>query len=844
MSVSKRIVESANPLVLLLSLSGLVCACVTPAPRPEFLTAPTANVEHERVRVPAQRVTSHLKEQFEALSPRQFVPGIIRLSEKLDLRTVSEVIEAEDKSRRRAAVISHLRQHALTTQSDILDSLSKLEKAGLVRTVQPLWVANVISAKVTAEAIDYLLQNSDIEYITADTEVPLFLAETTWSVKQINSPDVWLRASGAYTGEGVLVAVLDSGADLDHPDLMNRYWINPAEDLDGDGRLTRSDNNGQDDDANGFVDDVVGWDFESGDNDPSPSLFESGRGRGHGTNVAGIIAGDGTNGISTGVAPGASLMILKISSQSSVWAAMQYALVNGADIINMSMGWTNSLSPDLSTWRDVIDNLVDAGVLVVTGAGSGGQAPFTHAPAPDDITTPGRVPRAMTVGAVAAATYPVWLDPVAPFSSGGPTSWQSVGYFRDYPFPPGLLKPDITAPGVMITSTMIGGSYQVKSGTSMATPHVSGTAALLLQQDPDLLPHELVFILRETAWRFVDPNNVRGWGRLDALKAINYDYDSSAYDLAIGDANDLWLTESIWIDNDNDGHPDEPVAGMTNRVYARVRNNGGQAVGNVQIKFYYTDAGTISSNGFSAIDPGISENASFRYIGSYFVPVIGPTGTSQDTVVGTVDWFVPLTDNDTHHWSLGVDVVGPNPPNKEETKRSNNITFRSYFNITLSPGEIFTFRFFIHGDPRSIHEPFDLEVVRRGLSPDFDVELSLDEASADKWVERMRGFAPVSPVDVAEFPANVAEYVSKSMKLLGDRGHLEQISLADGHPVPARIVIRAPELDSPYYARAQNQNQYLVVNSANSNGIFGGLALDISINPDATQIKNIIYTEK
>jgi len=129
--ISKRIIESANPLVLLLSLSGLVCACVTPAPRPEFLTAPTANVEHERVRVPAQRVTSHLKEQFEGLAPNQFVPGIIRLSEKPDLRTVSEVIEAEDNGRRRAAVISHLRQHSLSTQSRILDSLSELATAGL-----------------------------------------------------------------------------------------------------------------------------------------------------------------------------------------------------------------------------------------------------------------------------------------------------------------------------------------------------------------------------------------------------------------------------------------------------------------------------------------------------------------------------------------------------------------------------------------------------------------------------------------------------------------------------------------------------------------------------------------
>ena len=829
-----------KPPVLLLAVACLISACVSQDIDSKRLASELPRSGPDT----AQRLTPHLQNQFDTLDAKQFLPVIIRLSEVQDLRTAASVNIAVGKSNRRAAVISHLQQHAMNAQRETLDSLSSLQTAGLVRNIQPLWVGNVISAEVTAEAIDYLLPISDIESIAADTEAPLFLASTTWSVKQINSQDVWLRASGSYTGEGIVVAVLDSGADLDHPDLVKRFWINPAEDLDGDGKLTRADNNGQDDDANGFVDDVVGWDFESADNDPSPNLFESGRGRGHGTHVAGIIAGDGSNGVATGVAPGANLMILKINSQSSVWAAMQYALVNGADIVNMSIGWTSSLSPDLSTWRNVIDNLVDAGVLVVTGSGSGGQAPLTHAPAPDDITTPGRVPRAMTVGAVAQPTDLGWLDPIAPFSSGGPISWQSVENFRDYPFPPGLLKPDISAPGVGITSTMIGGSYQVKSGTSMAAPHVSGAAALLLEKNPNLLPHELVFILRETAWRFVGPNNVRGWGRVDALQAINHYYDPSVYDLAINSANDLWFTENIWIDNDSDGRPDEPAAGMTNRVFARIRNIGGQSVGNAEIRFFYTDAGTVGSDRSGAFNGGIPQTGAFRYIGSYFAPVIGASGTSQDTVVGAVDWFVPASNNGANHWTLGVDIVSPVPPNDEEINRTNNIAFTNHFNITMFPGEIFTFRFFIHGDPRGLNEPFDLEVVRVGLPQDFDVRLSLDEVSADKWVERMRGFEPVDPDDVAEFPADVAVYINKSMKLLDDKGQLERIALTGGRPVPARIIIRAPEFSSLDNEPTRQQNQYIVVNAANGSGIFGGLALKISISPDATPIDKVIYTVK
>jgi len=823
--VSKCIFNAARLLILLAGINSILSGCAA-----SDVDSSQQAIQLQRAGPDtAKRMAPHLQQQFDTIDTAEFLPVIIRLSEKPRLSSADSIIAATDKSDRRAAVISHLRQHARDSQRETLAALFTLQEAELVRNVQPLWVGNVISAEVTAEAIEYLLPITDIESIAADTEAPLFLASTAWGVRRINSEDVWLRPSGSFTGEGVVVAVLDSGADLDHPDLTQRFWINPAEDLDGDGRLTRADNNGQDDDANGFVDDVVGWDFESADNDPSPNLFESGRGRGHGTHVAGIIAGDGINGVSTGVAPGAELMILKINSQSSVWAAMQYALANGADIVNLSIGWTNSLSPELGTWRNVIDNLVDAGVLVVTGSGSGGQAPLTHAPAPNDITTPGRVPRAMTVGALAQPTDLAWLDPVAAFSSGGPTSWQSVEHFADYPFPPGLLKPDISAPGVDITSTMIGGSYQAKSGTSMATAHVSGVAALLLEKDPSLLPHELVFILRETAWRFVNPNNVRGWGRVDALQAINHYYDRSAYDLAVDDANDHWFADSVWIDNDGDGQSDEPIAGMTNRVFARVRNIGAQAVGNAELRFYYTDAGTVSSDGIVAFKGEIPKTGAFRYIGSYFAPVIGASGTTQDTVVGSVDWLIPASEDGTNHWSIGVDVVSPNPPNNE---------------VTMFPGEIFTFRFFIHGDPRSLNEPFDLEVARGGLSQDFDVQLSLDEVTAEKWVERMRGFEPVAPDEVAEFPADVAQYVNKSMKLLGNKGQLERIALTGGRPVPARLTIRAPDFSSLDYEPTQQQNQILIVNAANGSGVFGGLALNISITPDATPIDKVIYTVK
>ncbi len=836
--------SARNLLVCLLFLTTGLAACAGSSSKSDDAPVNLPELDLLQSQSADSVVTENVRSELEVLKPGEFLPAVIRLKHKADLQSVIAMQVANSKSERREAAIRYLQNFAANEQNDIIHAMAGLESAGLVRNMQPMWLANVICLDVTVEAVEYLSQFSAIEYITGDAAAPLFLQDTAWGVRHINSPEVWQRAAGGITGSGVVVAVLDSGADLNHPDLLQRFWINSAEDLNGDGRFTLADENGLDDDGNGFIDDVVGWDFESEDNDPSPNFFESGRARGHGTHVAGIIAGDGGNGVATGVAPGASLMILKINSQRSVWAAMQYALTNGADILNMSIGWTQSLSPDLATWRDVVDNLTDAGVLVVTGAGSGGQAPLVHAPAPEDITTPGRVPRAFTVAAAAAPSDHAWLDPVARFSSVGPISWQSVRGFNDYPFPPGLMKPDVTAPGVNITSTMIGGSYAVKSGTSMAVAHVSGVAALLLEQDPTLLPHDLAFQLRETAWRFSDPNDVRGWGRVDALKAIDIRRDSTVYDLEIDKPNSLWQTESIWIDNDGDGNPDQPVAGVKNRVYARIRNNGGQVVGNAEMRFYFAGAGTMGGKGIDNISAVLSDTNAFEYIGSYSVPVIGPASSSQDTVTGAVEWLVPHSAGNMTHWSIAVDLVSPNPPNDVEMDRSNNTAISNFFRITMVPGQVATFQFYIHGDPRQMHEPFDLEVVRHRLPLDFDIELSLDEVTADEWVEGMRGFEPVTPAALAEFPAAVADNVSKSIRLLRDRGQLERIKLTDGMPILARMVIRAPEIDSGIYSEQNTSGHYIVVNTANQYGIFGGLTLAIEINQDATELNNIIYAQK
>jgi hypothetical protein len=162
----------------------------------------------------------------------------------------------------------------------------------------------------------------------------------------------------------------------------------------------------------------------------------------------------------------------------------------------------------------------------------------------------------------------------------------------------------------------------------------------------------------------------------------------------------------------------------------------------------------------------------------------------------------------------------------------------------MVPGQVATFQFYIHGDPRRIREPFDLDVVRNRLPLDFDVELSLDEVATDKWVGGMRGFEPVMPVMLAEFPPDAAENVSKSIRLLGERGQLERIALADSKPILARMVIRAPEIDNGVYSDRDTSGRYIVINTANEHGTFGGLTLSIGIDQDASQLDNIIYAQK
>jgi subtilisin family serine protease len=244
------------------------------------------------------------------------------------------------------------------------------------------------------------------------------------------------------TGGPVVVAVLDSGIDLGQPDLAGNLWANPNE----------VGGNGVDDDHDGLVDDVNGWNFVNNNNNVSDN-------NGHGTHVAGIIGADGNNGVGvTGVDWNAKLMAVKVLDSSAsgddatVAKGLRYAVAHGARIVNMSLA-----SPSPSTQlRSALTYAQNAGVLVVTAAGNFGENLRSDPSYPASYGAPNVID-------VAASDQAGALDPTSDFGS----------------------TVNIAAPGTDIVSTSMSGGYELRTGTSMASAIVSGVAALVASQHPD-----------------------------------------------------------------------------------------------------------------------------------------------------------------------------------------------------------------------------------------------------------------------------------------------------------------------------------------------------------------------
>ena len=465
-----------------------------------------------------QKLRGELAEVMRDAEAGELIPIIIVLQAQVAAGDLAQASAIPDKRARRNAVKTLLKAQAQASQRGILNQLAAEQNGGAVGArVRPLWIQNVVATDATAAAIRRIARRGDVDYLSYDKPIgpevfpvepieielgeggsPTSGGSIECGVQLMRAPEVWNDLG--ITGEGVIVGIIDTGCCITHPDLVNQIWYNPGE----------IPNNGIDDDMNGYVDDINGWNFQLNNNNISDS-------NGHGTHTTGTVAGDGTNGTTTGMAPNVSMMILEFwnslpSGQPSVWEAMQYAVDNGADVVTASIGWPHSFNPDRVTWRNVCEATIAAGVVVIYAAGNEGCGN-----PPDNVRTPGDVPDVITIGATDCN------DVKAGFSSCGPITWQGISPWNDCPYPPGCIKPSVAAPGVNTISTSNNCSgYFIISGTSMATPHVAGTVALMLEANPDLDPAQVKEILKETSIDLGPGGNDNsfGAGRVDAMEAV------------------------------------------------------------------------------------------------------------------------------------------------------------------------------------------------------------------------------------------------------------------------------------------------------------------------------------
>jgi subtilisin family serine protease len=323
-----------------------------------------------------------------------------------------------------------------------------------------------------------------------------------WDLKLMHTDQAWNTTRGA----GVVVAVVDTGVDITHPDLQGNVWTN-VDEIPG---------NGIDDDGNGYIDDVHGWNVLNASPEISDSL-------GHGTHVAGTIAAQDNNSLGVvGVAPDAKIMSVGVFAfhvDTDVFALTQgilYATQNGADVINNSWEACGVSCPSIGVLEDAVRTAHAAGTVVVFAAGN----------ATTDIRA--HSPQNQAESIVVTATTPA--DERASFSNfglvdvGAPGSGDPNDTMVEPTY--GLLSlraATCMEPWICNSDRNVGDGYVRLAGTSMAAPHVSGAAALILGQHPNYTPEQVRQVLRRSG---VDANGNGydpdlGYGRVDSGRSVS-----------------------------------------------------------------------------------------------------------------------------------------------------------------------------------------------------------------------------------------------------------------------------------------------------------------------------------
>jgi len=408
---------------------------------------------------------------LETLVPGEMATVVVTLHDQADLSS----IPGASRAARLNGVIRALQSKAEASQKQIVAFLKSREAQGKVADFTPFWILNAVSVTATADVIQELAERSDVASITSD-DIPV--VPSAWppepNVAAINASDVWTLG---YSGQGVVVASLDSGVDVNHPDLTGNW---------------RGGSNS--------------W-FDPYNQHPTSPIDLTG----HGTGTMGVVVGGDAGGTSIGVAPGAQWIAARIfddrgkAKTSAIHAAFQWLLdpdgdpttADAPNVVNNSWSYSPGSGCNLAFQLD-LQALRAVGIVPIFAAGNFGPSDSTS-------VSPANYPESLAVGAVDAN------DDLYASSGRGPSDCGEAS----------TVYPEIVAPGVNIRTTQRFGLYQNATGTSLAAPHVAGALALLLSFDPDLTASEQEAALIDSA---VDlgapgPDNQFGYGRLDALAA-------------------------------------------------------------------------------------------------------------------------------------------------------------------------------------------------------------------------------------------------------------------------------------------------------------------------------------
>jgi len=472
-----------------------------------------------------QIIHPDLLEHMDAAASGEGIASYAVMADQLSLAWFEDRTGGMSPKERRSFVAAQLKQHAQSTQAEVREFLVGHEAAGRAQITETLWMGNSIYFVAEPSVIEGLSQLPGIHRIRRIVNEGLAMYEdaaqapmlpavpggggpTEQNIIQLQAPMLW---NIGYDGKDVLIANIDSGVTWTHLDLSKRTWRNPNEIA----------NNGIDDDNNGKIDDNVGWDFANNNNDPTS--FST-----HGTQTAGLMVGDGTNGSTTGMAIGGKMVPMEIAGEANYWQAQQYALEIGADVVSSSHSykWPFNPKPDYHMHRQMCDMELAAAMIHSNSIGNQGNSASSGYPIPWNVSTPGNCPqpwgnpesalggRSSVMG---CAGIHVSDDSLYTSSGQGPSAWEDItnydpGYphaqqaaYWDYPWNgttgpiDAMMKPDVCTYTDSVLSTTNNGGYSGFGGTSAATPQLGGGMMLLRDVQPQALPRHIAAAIELTA---------------------------------------------------------------------------------------------------------------------------------------------------------------------------------------------------------------------------------------------------------------------------------------------------------------------------------------------------------